>query len=281
MSFAFWLNFVFALVEFFGGIFSQSFAVSSNALHDLGDSLALALAVVLEKKSLRGSDAHFSYGYRRYSMASAFLTSVFLVTGSLLVIYFGVRHISEPSEPKSLGMIGFAVLGMAVNALSLWRLSKGRSLNEQVLSWHFVEDTLGWALVLVAGLLIRWTGWAVLDVILGMALAVWILWNVQKSLFEVINIFLQATPKNISTEEITQEISRLSFVKNVHHLHLWTLDGQMHVLTAHICLNSADASDWVQQKNEIKKLLKQRFSISEATLEFEWPSESCQDPVHS
>jgi len=282
---AFWANFLFALVELVGGVIVQSFAVTSNAVHDLGDSLALAMSLVLEKKSLQKSDSHFSYGYRRYSIASAFLTSVFLVSGSVLVIFFGVQKILQPmaefSLEKNQEMMGLAVLGVVVNAISMWTLNKGSSLNEKALSWHFVQDIASWILVLVSGFLIAKTGWVWLDVALGILLSVWILWNVQKNLRELLNIFLQATPKNISTQKINQALSSLDYVENVHHMHIWTLDGEMHVLTAHISLRQDFEITQISRfKQEIKNLLKKNFDISEATLEFESHAEACADPVH-
>ncbi len=278
---AFFLNLFFALIELLGGIFANSFAVTSNALHDLGDSLALALSIVLEKKSHRKSDAQFSYGYRRFSIAAAFITSLFLVSGSCLVIFFGIHQLFELTQPKTEQMMGFSVLGILVNGFSLWTMSKGKSLNEKVLSWHFVEDTLSWVLVLLAGALIRWTNWFFLDVILGMGLSFWILWNVQKNVRQILRIFLQAVPKNITPNEIESSLMMIPVVGNVHHLHLWTLDGELHILTAHILLKKdEDFSQVVSLKAAIKVLLKEKFGIYEATLEFESPSEYCRDPVH-
>jgi cobalt-zinc-cadmium efflux system protein len=282
IGFVFWLNSSFALVELVGGFYTNSFAVMSSALHDFSDSLALALALYLEKKSKNSTDAQYSYGYRRFSIASAFLTAVFLVSGSVLVIGFAINRLFQTQEvTNSNGMLVFSILGIGMNLFSLLQLRKGKSLNERVLSWHFIEDISSWALVLVGSLLIKWQNWYWLDTVIGLLSACWILWNVRKNLTEAMRIFLQAAPQGLSLKNIQENISQLQGVQDIHHLHVWTMDGEKHILTAHILV---DKNHSVSQLSELKSKIKQQllevFHISEATLELEWPNEVCADPTH-
>jgi cobalt-zinc-cadmium efflux system protein len=281
INLAFWINTIFALVELVGGFYTNSFAVISNSMHDFSDSISLVLALFLEKKSKTGSDTKYSYGYRRFSIASAFLTSVFLLGGSLLVIGFGIQRLMNPQPANIEGMFYLSFLGIAMNGYSLLQLRRGKTLNERVLSWHFVEDTLNWVFVLIGSLILRWQNWPWLDPLLGIALACWMLWNVRLNLFEAVKIFLQATPTQISLPEVETRLLQIFGIKNVHHLHVWSMDGESHILTAHILLAQEFSPEQMSSlKNQIKGDLAKDFTILEATLEFEWPHEVCADPAH-
>jgi cobalt-zinc-cadmium efflux system protein len=282
ISLAFWVNSVFAIIELIGGFYTNSFAVISNSMHDFTDSVSLLLALFLEKKSITASDVKYSYGYRRFSTASAFLTAVFLLTGSLLVIGFGIQRLLNPQPSNSNGMLYLSILGIAMNAFSLIQLRKGDSLSERVLSWHFVEDTLSWVFVLAGSLVMKWQNWPWLDPLLGITLACWMLWNVRLSFVEAIKIFLQATPSQVSLPEVEDRLLKINGIKNAHHLHVWSMDGQSHILTAHILLDQEFSPQQMSLlKSQIKSDLARDFQIFEATLEFEWPHEVCADPSHN
>lgn len=277
---AFWLNFLFALVEIVGGLWTNSMAILSDALHDLGDSLALLSAWVLEKKSLTQSNLDYSYGYRRFSTASALITAVILVAGSVFVIAKSIPRLLNPEATNAYGMIGLAVVGVLVNGAAAYRISKGTSLNERAITWHLIEDLVGWVLVLLgAGIMALWD-LPIVDPILALLLSIWVLWNVSKTLKETAKVFLQATPTGVDVLKIEKMIQAVSGVKNVHHTHVWSLDGESHILTAHIVLSETIQIGQGQSvKQEIKKLLKDHFKIVEATLEVESYNEYC-DEVH-
>jgi cobalt-zinc-cadmium efflux system protein len=278
---AFFLNLTFAIIELAGGLLTNSVAVISDAIHDFGDSIALGLAWYLEKKSLRPNDEEYSYGYRRLSTLSAFFTSGLLVAGSAAVIVFAVPRIFNPEPVHTLGMVGLAVLGVIMNGVAALRISKGHSLNEKALMWHLMEDVLGWVLVLVSGIVIYFTGWLWLDGVLAVALALWILSRVLKNFGQSIQVFLQAAPLDLSVEKVQQACRAVSGVLSIHHPHLWSLDGEKHIFTAHI-LVAPSAS--LEQLAVIKKSIKHKLSelgIMEATLEFEAESEICVDPKHN
>lgn len=280
MKMALILNFSFACVELVGGLWTNSVAILSDALHDFGDALALGLAIGLEKISHKKSDAQFSYGYRRFSILGAVITGLILMLGSVFILIEAVPRLLHPQQPHADGMIALALLGLVVNGAAAYRVSQGLSLNERMLMWHMLEDVLGWALVLVGALVMKFFDFPQLDAGLAILLALWILFNVFKNLREVVQVFLMATPSHTDLATVEQALLKIENVVGVHHAHLWSLDGQSHVLTAHIVLAAHCKMEDVEQVKMLIKKRVQEFGIVEATLETELAGTACADPDH-
>lgn len=280
MKWALALNFGFACVELAGGIWTNSVAILSDALHDFGDALAVGLAIFLEKFSHKKSDGDFSYGYRRFSTLGALITGAILVVGSIFILMEAIPRLLNPQQPHADGMIVLAILGVAVNSFAAFRVSKGESLNEKMLMWHMLEDVIGWALVLVGAITMKFFDIPQLDAGMAIALSLWILYNVFRNLREALKVFLMASPTQIQVAEVETAIRKITKVEDVHHGHLWSLDGENHIYTAHVVLApSASISDMETVKVQIKKLVKE-FGIIEATIETEVSGNSCVDPRH-
>lgn len=280
MKWALGLNLTFAIIELIGGILTNSVAILSDALHDFGDAFAMAMAIVLEKISHKQSDVRFSYGYRRFSTLGALITGLILIVGSVIIIVEAVPRLINPQTPNAEGMIGLAVLGVIVNGYAAYRVSKGASLNERMLMWHMIEDVLGWVLVLVGAIAIKLFDIPQLDAGLAIVLALWILFNVFRNLQEAFKVFLMASPSQISVQEVEEEIKKLPEIEDVHHAHLWSLDGENHIFTAHVVLNpSVSAIEAQIVKEKVKKLVSE-YGIVEATIETELSGMACIDPVH-
>jgi cobalt-zinc-cadmium efflux system protein len=281
IRFAFWLNFIFAIFEFAGGLWTNSVAILSNATHDLGDALAIGTAYFLEKKSKQKGDNRYSYGYRRLSTISAVFSGVVLICGSLVILAESIPRLLNPVEPKIEGMMAFAVVGILVNGVGIWRMYQGNSLNERVIAWHLFEDLMGWILVFVGAILMKFVNWPILDSVLGIVLSLWVIWNVIRNIREGLRIFLQAAPSDLELQEIEKHISSQPGVRNCHHTHLWTMDGQGHILTTHLVVDaSLSWADCLVLKNSLKKQLLEKFQILEATVELEQVGEDCLDPSH-
>lgn len=280
MRFAFALNLVFALIELVGGFMTNSVAIMSDALHDLGDALALLVALGLEKFSHRTSDGQFSYGYRRFSTLGAVITGLILVMGSLFILVEAIPRLMAPEQTKTEGMIALAVLGVLVNGFAAWRVSKGESLNERMLMLHMIEDVMGWVLVLIGAVTMQFFDLPQIDAGLAIILSLWILFNVFRNLKEALKVFLMASPSGIEAEEVVAAIRGIRHVQDCHHAHLWSLDGEKHVFTAHVVLSpGVREEEVVQVKSEVKKLV-QRYGIVEATIETELSGSLCVDPQH-
>jgi cobalt-zinc-cadmium efflux system protein len=281
IGFAFSLNLSFAIIELIGGFLVNSVAILSDAVHDFGDAMVLGTAWWLEKKSQQKGDQNYSYGYRRLSVLAALITGIVLLAGAVIILTQTLPRLWNPVMPHIEGMLGLAVLGVGVNGAAAFRLSKGTSLNEKMITWHLLEDLLGWIVVLIGAVVMWFYPEPLIDAALALVLTFWVVWNVFKNLRSTVRVFLQRTPEGLTTTEIVTEISKVAGVAEVHHLHLWSIDGEHHILTAHVKLDdSATIPSSEVLKNEIKALLKKKYHIIEATLELEWPNEHCLDPSH-
>ncbi|WP_337878845.1 cation diffusion facilitator family transporter [Rheinheimera sp.] len=273
---AFWLNFSFSIIELIGGLLTNSVAILADAMHDLGDSLAIAFAWAAAKVSGKAPNQRYSYGYRRWSLLSALVNSLILVLGSCWILYEAVPRLWDPVLPHAPGMMALAVLGVLVNGAAVLKLRLGKTQNEQVLTWHLLEDVFGWVAVLVGSLLIYLTGWAVIDPLLSIGFTLFILLNVWRNLRRTFGLFLQVSPDPALTQELEEKLQALNFVSEVHHLHLWSLDGEKHVLTAHLVLTVAEHPDLPGYKQQIRELLAP-YRLQHTTIEFEFAAEACRD----
>lgn len=272
---AFSLNLAFTIVELVGGVWVNSVAILSDAIHDLGDSLSLGTSWYLEKLAKKKPDSKYSFGYRRFSLLGALINSLVLILGSIWVIREAVFRILEPEASDATGMIGLALLGIAVNGYAAWKVSHGKTLNERVISWHLLEDVLGWAAILVAAVLMLFVNWPFIDPVLSLMITLFILWNVAKRLRETLFLFLQGQPKDINKTEIEAKILKIPGVDSLHQTHIWSLDGEHHVFTTHVKLAAEiSPSEILALKNRIRTLLSD-YPFVHYTIETESSDEVC------
>ncbi|MEH6679496.1 MAG: cation diffusion facilitator family transporter [Sediminicola sp.] len=275
LKLAFFLNLGFTILEFIGGLYVNSIAIISDAVHDLGDSLSLGTAWYLDRKSGQRSDAKFSFGYRRFSLLGALINSLVLIAGSVYVIYEAVGRILEPQHSDAKGMMLFAVIGVAVNGYAAYKLSGGKSMNEKVVSWHLLEDVLGWVAVLIVAIVLYFKDIHYLDPALSLLITLYILYNVTKRLKDTLFLFLQGVPKDISLEDIKSKIMKVAHIASMHHTHLWSLEGEHHVFTSHLKLKDiSEFSEITKTKEEVKKILRE-YNFDHYTIETELDDETC------
>lgn len=278
MTFALVLNLSFAVIELIGGFYTNSVAIMSDALHDFGDSIALAIAIVLEKLSYKNSNAEYSYGYRRFSVLGALVTGVILIVGSVFILSEAIPRIMNPEQPKANEMILLALLGVVVNGAAALRVSKGSSLNERMLMWHMIEDVMGWVIVFIGAIVMKFWFLPQIDAALAIILSLWVMYNVFKNLHQASRVFLMANP--LSMNLVLEHLKKDDHVLDVHHTHLWSLDGEKHILTAHLVLRREIPVQQIQNlKMNLKESLK-ALNIIEATFEIETKEFPCKDPVH-
>jgi cobalt-zinc-cadmium efflux system protein len=281
LGLAFFLNLIFAIIELIGGLLTNSLAIISDAFHDLGDCFAIGIAWYLEKKSKTKSSTDFSYGYRRLSVMAALITGLILCLGSCLIIAKAIPRLLQPELPQVPGMIGLAVLGLLVNGMAALKVAKGESLNERMILVHLMEDVLGWFVILIGALVMLWKPLPILDPLMAIGVAIWVLWNAFHNLKETMRVFLQAKPDQFEIAEVEAVVRRLPLVQDLHHTHIWTMDGQHHILTTHLIVQPSAGLEQVHElKSQIKKELFAKFHIQEATIEVEWPNQKCADPNH-
>lgn len=273
---AFFLNLAFTLIEIVGGIFTNSLAIISDAVHDLGDCFSLGVSWYFQKVSGKKGDQKFSYGYRRFSLLGAIINAIVLITGSVLIVSEAVPRLLNPRSPMEEGMIVLAVLGIIFNGLAFLRIKKGHSINEKVVSLHMLEDLLGWVVVLIGSILMMFFNWPVIDPVMSVGIAAFVLYNAIRHLKKSFKILLQAVPENLEIENIRQKLLSLSSVKQVHGIHAWTLDGTFNILTVHLVLNNIhDIEEAYHIKKAVKETLKDE-SINHLTIEFEKENDYCE-----
>lgn len=272
---AFFLNLGFTILEIFGGIWTNSVAILSDAIHDLGDSLSLGLAWYLQGKSKQKSDSHYSFGYQRFSLLGALINGLVLIVGAGFVLSETIPRLLHPEQSDPKGMILFAIIGILVNGAAMLKLKSGKSLNERVVSWHLMEDVLGWVVILIASIVLLFWDIPWLDPALSLLILAYVLYNVIKNLRETLHLFLQGTPHEIDIKEIETQLLKIPGVQSVHRTHVWSMDGERHVLTSHIVvLASANVSEVRSIKASTKKLI-HTFPIEHATIEVEFEGEEC------
>lgn len=269
---AFILNLAFSIFEFVGGIVTGSVAILSDAVHDVGDAASIGIAYFLERKSHRQSDAVYTYGYGRYSVMGSVITTLILLLGSAAVIYNAVHRLVEPAEIDYNGMIVFAVVGVCVNLCAALFTREGGSLNQRAVNLHMLEDVLGWAVVLLGAIVMRFTDFAILDPLLSIAVAVFIFANAIRNLRASLELFLEKAPHGMDTEALRAHLMAIEGVLDVHHIHLWSVDGQHHCATMHVVAKGAAHAI----KDAVRAELREH-GIGHATLELEEENEHCHE----
>ena len=269
---AFLLNLAFSLFEFFGGIFTNSVAIISDAVHDIGDAISIGVSYFLEKVSKRNPDDIYTYGYVRYSVMASVITTVILLTGSIMVIYNSILRLMNPVSINYDGMIIFAILGVIVNFLAVYFTKEGNSLNQRTVNLHMIEDVLGWIVVLVGAIIMKFTNILVIDSILSIAVSLFIFIHALKNLKFILELFLEKIPNNVSIDDIKSNLLKLSGIKDVHHIHVWSIDGIHNYATMHIVVDDFSK----KMKDRIRDNLKDE-GIFHVTMEFESSDEKCME----
>jgi len=275
LKLAFFLNLFFTILEIFGGLYTNSLAILSDAVHDLGDSMSLGMAWYLENYAQKGEDKRYSYGYQRYSLLSALINTVILTVGSLFILSQAVPRLLNPEPTDAQGMVIFAILGIIVNSIAVLRLRGGKTLNAKVIAWHLIEDVLGWAAVLALSIILLFTDFYILDPILSILITAYILYNVIKNMRATLALFMQAVPENVDLENINERLLEIDNICSTHHTHVWSMDGQHHVLTAHLVVEEDTTREQVRCIKEEINQLSRDLDFFHTTVEIEYGDEKC------
>lgn len=268
---AFLLNLCFSIFEFFGGLFTNSIAVLSDSIHDMGDALSIGISLFLERKSKKKADNKYTYGYIRYSVLGGIITTTILLVGSILVIMSAVKRLFQPETINYNSMLIFAIIGVILNLIAAYVTKEGDSLNQKAVNLHMLEDVLGWIVVLIGALLMKFTDITVIDSIMSIGVAAFILISSLKNLKEVLDIFLEKTPKDVDIEELKKHLLEIKGVEDIHHIHVWSIDGYHNYATMHIVTKDKNLK---KIKEKIREEL-QEHNICHSILETE--DEVCED----
>ena len=269
---AFILNISFSIFEIVGGLFTGSIAILSDSLHDFGDALSIGISYFLEKKSKRKSDDKHTYGYIRYSVLGGIITSVILLVGSIFVIYEGIKRLIYPTNINYNGMIVFAIVGVIVNLIASIVTRDGDSINQKAVNLHMLEDVLGWIVVLIGSILMKFTDIKYIDSVLSICVASFILIFTFKNLKKISDLFLEKTPKDIDINELKKHLLEIEGVVDIHHIHVRSMDGYNTFGTCHVVVDKYNE----EIKHKVKEELGE-FGIIHSTIEIELKDEHCYD----
>lgn len=270
---AFVLNISFSIFELIGGLFTNSVSIMSDAIHDFGDALSIGISLVLERVSKRKPNDIYTYGYLRYSILGALITTIVLTVGSLLIIISGITRILNPETINYNGMIVFAIFGVVINFIAAYFTRDGNSINQKAVNLHMLEDVLGWVVVLIGSILMKYTNISMIDSIMSTGIALFILINAFKNLKEILDLFLEKIPKNISLDELKNHITEIKGIKDVHHIHVWSIDGYTNYSTMHIV---TDEQNIKELKDKIRGEMVEH-GIGHTTIEIESSIDECND----
>ena len=274
------------VAEIIGGLLANSLALLSDAGHMLTDILALGLSLVAMRFAQKPPTPSKTFGFHRLEILAAFFNGMLLFFISFYIFYEAYNRLLHPEEIKGLFMLVVASVGLLANGIGiiLLRKSAHTSLNVKSAFFHIVGDTISSGGVIVGGLLILYTGWYLIDPLIGIFIGILILRGAYALIMESIDIFLETTPKDINVEEMLDELRKIKGVKDVHHLHLWTITSGINAMSAHVLIDDLLISSSAYILKEIKSLLHNKYRIEHSTIQFE--SEFCgddllQDHVHS
>ncbi len=268
---AFILNISFSIFEFFGGIFTNSVAILSDSIHDLGDAISIGISYFMERKSKRRADNKYTYGYIRYSVLGGVITTTILLVGSILVIIGAIKRLFNPVDVNYSGMIIFAIVGVILNFIAAYVTREGDSINQRSVNLHMIEDVLGWIVVLIGAIIMNYTDIKILDSIMSIGVALFILFHSIKNFKKILDLFLEKTPENVDIDELKKHLLEIKGVDDIHHIHVWSIDGYNNYATMHIV---SKAKNIAKLKKEIREELEEH-NICHSILETE--EEACDD----
>ncbi len=280
-----------------------SVAILADAIHDFGDTVALGFALWLEKKSIKKRDAFHSYGYKRYSIFAQAISALLILMGSVFIIGECIERLySLPEAPVGWGMLALASLGVLVNGFAALKLgaflkpthchghhhghshshshsghSHAQSGSERLFSLHLLEDALGWVLVLVGAIGIFFTGWKWIDPVLGLALSAFVIFNVVRHSKIVFDVLLQKTPPQFDVKVFHDKSRQIPNLKGIHDLHVWTLDGDKHVLSMHAVVKQGLSSLEIQEVKKSLQGIVTPWGDFHMTIETEFQNEDCRE----
>jgi cobalt-zinc-cadmium efflux system protein len=265
------LNLGFAVAELVFGLIANSLVLVADSLHDAGDAVALGLSYAGLRLSQRKPNRRRTFGYRKVRILTAFLNAVILIGLTVLVVRAAILRIIAPEPVRSPILILMAVVGLLVNGLAVLLLRRDRqSLNIRAAMWHLMEDFLGWIAVLVGGIVIRFTGWYVVDPILSLAVSGFVLYGAWSVFRESASILIDSTPRDIDFDKVRDFIIGFDeHITGTHDLHIWTLGEGERALMAHLVVPDRELSSFYPMLARLECALGEQFNIDHVTLELE------------
>lgn len=261
---AFLLNLSFSIIEFiFGWLFGSS-AILADAVHDLGDALAIGSSAIMQTYANKPADKFYPFGYKRWNILAALLTSSILIIGSSLILVENIPNLFHPQPVNQDGMLILGIIAVIINFFASRIVKNGHSHNESILSLHFLEDILGWLAVILVSIILQFTDWYFLDPLLSLGIAIFILSKALPKAWNNVKILLETSPQGVNLEEVKGVLLALENVHEITQLNVWTMDGYDHCATVTVKLTNPAVAD--KTKANIRNSLI-TFGIVQSTIE--------------
>ncbi|HEM4731889.1 TPA: cation transporter [Streptococcus suis] len=261
---AFLLNLSFSIIEFiFGWLFGSS-AILADAVHDLGDALAIGSSAIMQTYANKPADKVYPFGYKRWNILAALLTSSILIIGSSLILVENIPNLFHPNPVNQDGMLILGIIAVIINFFASRIVKNGHSHNESILSLHFLEDILGWLAVILVSIILQFTDWYFLDPLLSLGIAIFILAKALPKAWNNVKILLETSPQGVNLEEVKGVLLALENVHEITQLNVWTMDGYEHCATVTVKLTNPAVAD--KTKAKIRNSLI-TFGIVQSTIE--------------
>ena len=254
---AFFINLTFTIISLIGGWLTNSMAIISDSIHDLGCTVSIALAWVFERIAGHKPTHRFTFGYRRFTLLGAFVNAFILLSGSAVVLYESIGRMAHPEAVDAEGMLWFALLAILFKGLAVWRTWKGSSVNQRMVSLHLLGDCLGWVAVLVASAVMLFVEIPLLDPILSVCISLYILYNVVRNLIVAFRIVLEGVPASFDYKALKDEVETLPGIEEVEALRVWSMDNEHHAAEAVIATSLTAWDDVEVLKESLRQLLAQ------------------------
>lgn len=265
------LNFIITVVEIIGGIVSGSLSLISDALHNFSDGIAIIISYIAIKAKEKPYSEKHTYGFKRSEILAAFINSAVLLVISVYLFYESIIRLIEPVEVAGKLMTIVATVGLAANVIGTLLLKKGAENNINIRSayLHLLSDAVSSFAVILGGLAIYFFNIYWLDPILTFLISAYILKESYAITKSAVHVLMQGTPENISLDEIKREVEKFEDVIDIHHVHVWALGEHDIHIEAHVNVEDMYVSQSDILRSEIEKMLRDKFHITHATLQFE------------
>ena len=267
LAFVFFMNLTFNIIVIAGGLATNSMAILADCIHDMSDTISIAVAWYLEHVAQKDSSDNYSYGYQRFSILGAVVISVFVIIMAFIILFEAIPRLFAPEGVDAGGMLIIAIIGLVFKSLSVYRLHRGETFNEKAIFFHQLGDIFEWVAILILSVvLIFWDGAPYLDPFVSIGIALWLIFNLGRNLYKSVEVLLQKTPDNFDVDEFRSSINEINGVGKIEDFHVWSLDGIDSVLTLKVSID-----DWNMQ-DEIKKeiySIASKYHIVDITIEFD------------
>lgn len=267
LAFVFFMNLAFNIIVIIGGLATNSMAILADCIHDMSDTISIALAWALEKVAQKDSTDSYSYGYQRFSILGAVIISIFVIIMAFVILSEAIPRLFSPEAVDAEGMLMVAVVGIIFKSISVYRLHEGETFNEKAILFHQLGDVFEWVAILILSLVLMfWDGAPYLDPFVSIGIALWLIFNLGRNLYRSVEVLLQKTPKNFDVDDFTVQILAIDGVNEIDDFHIWSLDGIDSVMTLKVDV------DFGRDVGEIKKeiySISNRYHVVDITIEFD------------